>query len=172
MMDDFTDWQVPKCCVAPTTSHFPNFVSRSWKTQNTQIEDFVPVHPFSAPSLASCMVDHSILIWIWHSRIFTLSSAVFFIAGLGIAHIKGCWLPTQPSGAERQIPMCKNNVLCECCCSLSLELQTSQEQKYILGDRACGIQIPSDSGDSAQQRVRPDWSIVLAYEFKLRKEAM
>ena len=118
------------------------------------------------------MVDHPILIWIWHSRIFTLSSAVFFIAGLGTAHIKGCWLPTQPSGAERQIPMCKNNVLCECCCSLSLELQTSQEQKYILGDRAYGIQIPSDSGDSAQQRVRPDWSIVLAYEFKLTKEAM
>ena len=86
--------------------------------------------------------------------------------------LKAVPLKCNRGGAERQIPMCKNNVLCECCCSLSPKLQTSQEQKYILGDRACGIQIPSDSGDSAQQRVRPDWSIVLAHEFKLRKEAM
>jgi len=44
--------------------------------------------------------------------------------------------------------------------------------EYILGDRVYGIQIPSASGDSTSQRVKPDWSIVLAYEFKLRKEAM
>ena len=42
----------PKCCVAPTTSHFPNSC-HDHGTQNTQIEDFVPVHPFSAPSLAA-----------------------------------------------------------------------------------------------------------------------
>jgi hypothetical protein len=44
--------------------------------------------------------------------------------------------------------------------------------EYILGDRVYGLQIPSASGDSGSQRVKPDWSIVLAYEFKLRKEAM
>eukprot|EP00435_Cladocopium_sp_Y103_P067871 s379_g30.t1 len=45
--------------------------------------------------------------------------------------------------------------------------------EYVLGDRVYGVQIPSLSGDSAQQqKIRPDWSIILAYEFKLRKEAM
>eukprot|EP00435_Cladocopium_sp_Y103_P052650 s357_g16.t1 len=45
--------------------------------------------------------------------------------------------------------------------------------EYILGDRVYGIQIPSLTGDSSQQqKIRPDWSIILAYEFKLRKEAM
>ena len=43
--------------------------------------------------------------------------------------------------------------------------------EYILGDRVYGIQIPSAAGDSGQQKVKPDWSIVLAYEFKLRKDA-
>lgn len=42
---------------------------------------------------------------------------------------------------------------------------------YILGERVYGIQIPFMSGDS-QQRVRPDWAIVLIYEHKLRKEAL
>eukprot|EP00435_Cladocopium_sp_Y103_P009962 s5620_g2.t1 len=41
---------------------------------------------------------------------------------------------------------------------------------YILGERVYGIQIPSLSGDT-QQRVKPDWAIVLSYEHKLRKEA-
>ena len=44
--------------------------------------------------------------------------------------------------------------------------------EYILGDKVFGIQIPSSAGDSTQQKVRPEWSIVLAYEQKLRKEAM
>ena len=35
-----------------------------------------------------------------------------------------------------------------------------------------GIQIPTASGEASQQKVRPEWSIVLAYEQKLRKEAM
>ena len=33
-----------------------------------------------------------------------------------------------------------------------------------------GIQIPTGEGN--QQKVKPDWAIVLAYEQKLRKEAM
>ena len=42
--------------------------------------------------------------------------------------------------------------------------------EFILGDRVYGIQIPTSEG--SQQKLRPDWSIVLAYEQKLRKEAM
>jgi hypothetical protein len=42
--------------------------------------------------------------------------------------------------------------------------------EYILGDRVYGIQIPTSDG--SQQKLRPDWSIILAYEQKLRKEAM
>ena len=34
--------------------------------------------------------------------------------------------------------------------------------EYILGDGVFGIQIPSFSGDAAQQKARPDCSIVLA----------
>ena len=44
--------------------------------------------------------------------------------------------------------------------------------EYILGDRVYGLQIPTTSSETAQQRVKPDWAIVLAYEHKLRKEAM
>ena len=44
--------------------------------------------------------------------------------------------------------------------------------EFILGDRVYGLQLPSASGDATTQKVKPDWSIVLAYEFKLRKEAM
>ena len=45
--------------------------------------------------------------------------------------------------------------------------------EYILGDRVFGIQIPTSSSDTTgQTKVKPDWSIVLAYEHKLRKEAM
>ena len=44
--------------------------------------------------------------------------------------------------------------------------------EFILGDRVMGIQVPSSSGDGAQQRVKPDWSIVLSFEHRLRKEAM
>ena len=44
--------------------------------------------------------------------------------------------------------------------------------EYILGDRVFGIQIPSASGEAAQQKIKPEWSIVLAYEQKLRKDAM
>ena len=42
---------------------------------------------------------------------------------------------------------------------------------YILGDRVYGIQLPSSTTEFAQ-KVKPDWSIVLAYEFKLRREVM
>ena len=42
--------------------------------------------------------------------------------------------------------------------------------EYILGDRVYGIQIPTSEG--SQQRVKPDWAIILSYEQKLRKEAM
>eukprot|EP00435_Cladocopium_sp_Y103_P046899 s1608_g13.t1 len=42
--------------------------------------------------------------------------------------------------------------------------------EYILGDRVFGIQIPTSDG--SQQRIKPDWAIVLSYEQKLRKEAM
>ena len=42
--------------------------------------------------------------------------------------------------------------------------------EYILGDRVFGIQIPTGEGN--QQKVKPDWAIVLSYEQKLRKEAM
>eukprot|EP00435_Cladocopium_sp_Y103_P068509 s490_g31.t1 len=42
--------------------------------------------------------------------------------------------------------------------------------EFILGDRVYGIQIPTNEG--TQQRVRPDWAIVLAYEQRLRKECM
>lgn len=41
---------------------------------------------------------------------------------------------------------------------------------FILGDRVWGIQVPSAAGEA--QRVKPDWAIVLAFEHKLRKEAM
>ena len=44
--------------------------------------------------------------------------------------------------------------------------------EFILGDRVYGLQLPTASSDTPQQRVKPDLSIVLAYEFKLRKEAM
>jgi len=43
---------------------------------------------------------------------------------------------------------------------------------YIMGDRVLGIQIPSSAGHGVQQKVKPDWSIVLSFEHKLRKEAM
>eukprot|EP00435_Cladocopium_sp_Y103_P068426 s272_g31.t1 len=42
--------------------------------------------------------------------------------------------------------------------------------EYILGDRVYGIQIPTSDG--SLQKIKPDWAIVLAYEQKLRKEAM
>eukprot|EP00435_Cladocopium_sp_Y103_P066733 s1270_g29.t1 len=42
--------------------------------------------------------------------------------------------------------------------------------EFILGDRVYGIQIPTNDG--SQQRIKPHWTIVLAYEQKLRKEAM
>ena len=42
--------------------------------------------------------------------------------------------------------------------------------EYILGDRVFGIQIPTSEG--SQQRIKPDWAIILSYEQKLRKEAM
>ena len=42
---------------------------------------------------------------------------------------------------------------------------------FILGDRVYGIQLPSSTTEFAQ-KVKPDWSIVLAYEFKLRREVM
>ena len=42
---------------------------------------------------------------------------------------------------------------------------------YILGERVLGIQVPSPQGDGTQQKIRPDWAIVLSYEHKLRKEA-
>ena len=42
---------------------------------------------------------------------------------------------------------------------------------YILGDRVYGIQLPSSTTEFAQ-KVKPDWSIVLACEFKLRREVM
>ena len=41
---------------------------------------------------------------------------------------------------------------------------------FILGERVLGIQIPTSDG--GQQRVKPDWAIVLSFEHKLRKEAM
>lgn len=44
--------------------------------------------------------------------------------------------------------------------------------EYILGDRVYGIQIPSAHAESSAQKVKPDWTIVLSYEQKLRKEAM
>ena len=44
--------------------------------------------------------------------------------------------------------------------------------EYILGDRVFGIQVPSASSETLQQKVKPDWTVVLAYEHKLRKEAM
>ena len=40
---------------------------------------------------------------------------------------------------------------------------------FILGERV-GLQIPTSDG--GQQKLKPDWSIVLAFEHKLRKEAM
>lgn len=42
--------------------------------------------------------------------------------------------------------------------------------EFILGDRVYGIQIPT--ADGGQQKIRPDWTIVLSYEQRLRKEAM
>ena len=41
---------------------------------------------------------------------------------------------------------------------------------YILGEKVYNIQIPSLQGEGSQ-RVKPDWSIILGYEHKLRKEA-
>ena len=41
---------------------------------------------------------------------------------------------------------------------------------FILGERVLGIQIPTSDG--SQQKVKPDWAIVLSFEHKLRKEAM
>ena len=41
---------------------------------------------------------------------------------------------------------------------------------YILGEKVYSIQIPSLQGEG-HQKVKPDWSIVLGYEHKLRKEA-
>ena len=42
---------------------------------------------------------------------------------------------------------------------------------FILGEKVLNIQVPSLQGEG-QQKVRPDWSIVLSFEQKLRKEAM
>eukprot|EP00435_Cladocopium_sp_Y103_P074174 s127_g47.t1 len=42
--------------------------------------------------------------------------------------------------------------------------------EFILGDRVYGIQIPGSDG--TLQKLRPDWAIILAFEHKLRKEAM
>eukprot|EP00435_Cladocopium_sp_Y103_P050988 s1843_g15.t1 len=45
--------------------------------------------------------------------------------------------------------------------------------EFILGDRVYGLQIPSSSQEgTSQQKVRPDWTVILAFEYKLRKEAM
>ena len=47
--------------------------------------------------------------------------------------------------------------------------------EFILGDRVYGLQIPtssSSSSESGQQRVKPDWTVILAFEEKFRKEAM
>ena len=41
---------------------------------------------------------------------------------------------------------------------------------FILGEKVYNIQVPSLQGDG-QQRVKPEWSIVLNFEHKLRKEA-
>ena len=41
---------------------------------------------------------------------------------------------------------------------------------FILGEKVYNIQVPSLQGEG-QQRVKPDWSIVLNFEHKLRKEA-
>ncbi len=43
--------------------------------------------------------------------------------------------------------------------------------EYILGGRVCNIQLPTTDGDSAV-RVRPEWSVVLSYEYKLPREVM
>eukprot|EP00435_Cladocopium_sp_Y103_P044637 s1164_g12.t1 len=43
---------------------------------------------------------------------------------------------------------------------------------FILGERVLGIQIPSAACGGTQHKVKPDWGIVLAFEHKLRKEAM
>ncbi|CAK9010089.1 Fucoxanthin-chlorophyll a-c binding protein C [Durusdinium trenchii] len=43
--------------------------------------------------------------------------------------------------------------------------------EYILGERVLNIQIPTSSPEQ-QQKVKPDWTIILAYEHKLRREAM
>lgn len=40
---------------------------------------------------------------------------------------------------------------------------------FILGDRVLNIQVPNASGESS--KLKPDWTIVLSFEFKLRKEA-
>ena len=42
---------------------------------------------------------------------------------------------------------------------------------FILGEKVLNIQVPSLQGDG-HQKVKPDWSIVLSFEQKLRKEAM
>jgi hypothetical protein len=41
---------------------------------------------------------------------------------------------------------------------------------FILGEKVYNIQVPSLHGEGSQ-RVKPDWSIVLSFEHKLRKEA-
>lgn len=43
--------------------------------------------------------------------------------------------------------------------------------EYILGERVLNIQVPMSTGENAT-KVKPDWQIVLAYELKLRREAM
>lgn len=42
---------------------------------------------------------------------------------------------------------------------------------YILGEKVLNIQIPV-GGDNAAAKLKPDWSIVLSYEHRLRREAM
>lgn len=43
--------------------------------------------------------------------------------------------------------------------------------EFILGERVYGVQIPSGTGEGSH-KVKPDWTIVLSFEHKLRKEAM
>ena len=42
--------------------------------------------------------------------------------------------------------------------------------EFILGEKVYSIQVPSIGGEGTQ-KVRPDWSIILNFEHKLRKEA-
>ncbi len=57
------------------------------------------------------------------------------------------------------------------CMSSRYRAKFSKFAEYILGDRVYNIQLPSIRGDSAV-RVRAEWAIVLAYEYKLRREVM